>query len=181
MEEEKQQPTMKLIDDLPKLLCNQQHRRSPPSKRRTDFSTFLIHHHHHDTLLGSSSATDRDAFSTASTSTSLDWDDDGVKLIDLLNLQKCKKLLKFSNAEPVSRDTFLQSSNDASELSDKGASSLSSRTEGDLVEKVRRRSNRKRKPQSPEVTYPPNSENKYARRYKIMRYLSLAPPIGSPF
>lgn len=64
--------------------------------------------------------------------------------------------------------------------SDKCTSTSTSKTIDDVQEKRRGKRERKPKVHFDEVTYPMKSERK-VRRLKIMRYLGLAPPVGSPF
>ncbi|CAL5419842.1 unnamed protein product [Camellia sinensis] len=63
---------------------------------------------------------------------------------------------------------------------DKWNSSSSSRTESDCLERRRGKRERKPKVRFDEVTYPLQSVRKI-RRFRIMRFLGLAAPIGSPF
>ncbi|KAK9985656.1 hypothetical protein SO802_030607 [Lithocarpus litseifolius] len=64
--------------------------------------------------------------------------------------------------------------------SGKWTSSISSRAEHDFLVKGRGKRERKRKLQFDEVTFPLTSTKK-VRRFRIMRYLGLSAPIGSPF
>lgn len=64
--------------------------------------------------------------------------------------------------------------------SDKYTSTSTSRTTDDFQERRRGKRERKPKVHFDEVTYPMKSERK-VRRLKIMRYLGLAAPLGSPF
>ncbi|KAH1258689.1 hypothetical protein GmHk_03G008351 [Glycine max] len=64
--------------------------------------------------------------------------------------------------------------------SDKCTSTSTSKTIDDVQERRRGKRERKPKVHFDEVTYPMKSETK-VRRLKIMRYLGLAPPVGSPF
>ncbi|OIW01573.1 hypothetical protein TanjilG_21153 [Lupinus angustifolius] len=64
--------------------------------------------------------------------------------------------------------------------SDKWTSCTSSRIMDDFQERRRGKRERKRKVHFDEVSFPMKSERK-ARRLKIMRYLGLVAPIGSPF
>ncbi|KAL5743042.1 hypothetical protein ACOSP7_029774 [Xanthoceras sorbifolium] len=66
------------------------------------------------------------------------------------------------------------------QLSDKWTSSISRGTGSDLPERGRCKRERKPKVHFDEVTFPLKSTRK-DRRLKIMRYLGLIPPIGSPF
>ncbi|KAK3226644.1 hypothetical protein Dsin_006506 [Dipteronia sinensis] len=66
------------------------------------------------------------------------------------------------------------------QLSDKGTSSISQGTGSDLPERGRCKRERKPKVRFDEVTFPHKSTRK-DRRLKIMRYLGLIAPIGSPF
>ncbi|KAH7842830.1 hypothetical protein Vadar_009622 [Vaccinium darrowii] len=87
---------------------------------------------------------------------------------------------------PCFSKEFIESSDDPNcsiqrdQSPDKWNSSSSSRTESDCVE--RRRGTRERKPKVhfDEVTFPLRSMTK-GRRYRIMRILGLAAPVGSPF
>ncbi|XP_054795412.1 uncharacterized protein LOC129300845 isoform X2 [Prosopis cineraria] len=63
---------------------------------------------------------------------------------------------------------------------EKWTSSASSKTIDDLKERGRGKRERKRKLHFDEVASPPKSERK-ARRLKIMRYLGLIAPVGSPY
>ncbi|KAI9086299.1 hypothetical protein K1719_031753 [Acacia pycnantha] len=63
---------------------------------------------------------------------------------------------------------------------EKWTSSASSKTIDDLKESGRGKRQRKRKLHFDEVASPPKSERK-ARRLKIMRYLGLIAPVGSPY
>ncbi|XP_057983395.1 uncharacterized protein LOC131168156 isoform X6 [Malania oleifera] len=71
-------------------------------------------------------------------------------------------------------------SNRLDQSSDKWNSSSSSRTEDDFLGKGRGKRKRKPKVHFDEVTFPLKSVRK-VRRFRIMRYLGLAAPIGSPF
>ncbi|KAF5473647.1 hypothetical protein F2P56_010247 [Juglans regia] len=64
--------------------------------------------------------------------------------------------------------------------SEKWTSSISSRAEDDFLERGRGKRERKRKLHFDEVTFPLMSAKK-VRRFRIMRYLGLSAPIGSPF
>ncbi|KAJ4972029.1 hypothetical protein NE237_005128 [Protea cynaroides] len=64
--------------------------------------------------------------------------------------------------------------------SDRWNASSSSKTEGDYLERGRGKRKRKPKVHFDEVTFPMKSVKKL-RRFKIMRYLGLTAPIGSPF
>ncbi|KAA8516600.1 hypothetical protein F0562_016894 [Nyssa sinensis] len=63
---------------------------------------------------------------------------------------------------------------------DKWNSSSSSRTESDCLERGRGKRERKPKVRFDEVIFPLKSARK-VRRFRIMRFLGLAAPIGSPF
>ncbi|XP_027363164.1 uncharacterized protein LOC113870854 [Abrus precatorius] len=64
--------------------------------------------------------------------------------------------------------------------SDKWTSCTSSATVDDFLERGRGKRERERKVHFDDVTFPLKSEGK-ARRLKIMRYLGLVAPVGSPF
>ncbi|KAG2682808.1 hypothetical protein I3843_10G002000 [Carya illinoinensis] len=64
--------------------------------------------------------------------------------------------------------------------SQKWTSSISCRAEDDFLERGRGKRERKRKLHFDEVTFPLMSAKK-VRRFRIMRYLGLSAPIGSPF
>uniref|UniRef100_A0A5B7A3M9 PWWP domain-containing protein n=1 Tax=Davidia involucrata TaxID=16924 RepID=A0A5B7A3M9_DAVIN len=63
---------------------------------------------------------------------------------------------------------------------EKWNSSSSSRTESDCLERGRGKRERKPKVRFDEVTFPLKSARK-VRRFRIMRFLGLAAPVGSPF
>ncbi|XP_065638694.1 uncharacterized protein LOC112038886 isoform X3 [Quercus suber] len=74
----------------------------------------------------------------------------------------------------------LNHSDQQDQSSDKWTSSISSRAEHDFLVKGRGKRERKPKLQFDEVTFPLTSTKK-VRRFRIMRYLGLSAPIGSPF
>ncbi|XP_065855107.1 uncharacterized protein [Euphorbia lathyris] len=63
---------------------------------------------------------------------------------------------------------------------DKCTSSISSRTESDVLERRKSKRIRKHKLRFADVVFPLKSATK-VRRLRIMRYLGLTPPVGSPF
>ncbi|GAV58928.1 hypothetical protein CFOL_v3_02461 [Cephalotus follicularis] len=169
--------TEKSIDYIPK--CTQQ-RRSPAPKRRTDFSSLS----NQGALLGLSCLGD----GSSAAITSLDGEKDYGKKLKELPLAQCSnswsKGVAFLNAESVSHDEVLDPSSDGSDQHDqslnKWASSISSSNDGDFLGIERGKWDQKPKIHSNKVTFPLKSERKL-RRYKIMRYLGLSAPIGSPF
>ncbi|CAL5194099.1 unnamed protein product [Lathyrus oleraceus] len=93
--------------------------------------------------------------------------------------QALQRKIQLSSCQNLSPDTSAHSTqHDRS--SGKYTSPSSSRTINEFQE--RRRGKRERKPKLhfDEVSYPIKTEKK-DRRLKIMRYLGLAPPVGSPF
>lgn len=91
-------------------------------------------------------------------------------------LQRKTQLSSCQNPSP-DRSTH---SNQQDHSAGKCTSPSSSRTINDFQEKRRGKRERKPKVHFDEVTHPMKSETK-DRRLKIMRYLGLAPPVGSPF
>lgn len=91
----------------------------------------------------------------------------------------CKEHIR-SNKELFAFPDGPDCSNHLDQSPDKGNSSSSSRAGSDYI--GRGRSKRERKPiaRFDEVTYPLKSSKKL-RRFRIMRFLGLAAPVGSPF
>ncbi|XP_075639610.1 uncharacterized protein LOC142611382 isoform X1 [Castanea sativa] len=87
-------------------------------------------------------------------------------------LSSCRQLFKSLDG--------LNHSDQQDQSSDKWTPSISSRAEHDFLVKGRGKRERKRKLQFDEVTFPLTSTKK-VRRFRIMRYLGLSAPIGSPF
>ncbi|KAH1195291.1 hypothetical protein GmHk_19G055849 [Glycine max] len=93
-------------------------------------------------------------------------------------------LISTLNYVVYGEDEEQASHNGSSKVSPEGhykcTSTSTSKTIDDVQEKRRGKRERKPKVHFDEVTYPMKSERK-VRRLKIMRYLGLAPPVGSPF
>ncbi|XP_059463162.1 uncharacterized protein LOC132192006 isoform X1 [Corylus avellana] len=87
-------------------------------------------------------------------------------------LSSCRELCKSPNGP--------NHSDQQDEFSDKWTSSISSRADDDFLERGRGKRERKPKLHFDEVTFPMTSDKK-VRRLRIMRYLGLSAPIGSPF
>ncbi|KAB1221191.1 hypothetical protein CJ030_MR2G025725 [Morella rubra] len=87
-------------------------------------------------------------------------------------LGSCRELFKIPEVT--------NSSDQQDQSSDKWTSSISSRAEDDFLERRRGKRERKRKLHFDEVTFPLTSAKK-VRRFRIMQYLGLSAPSGSPF
>lgn len=116
-------------------------------------------------------------------------------LEDCFQERSCNPMEDFQDAlkQALQRKEFLSScreffkspdgpnhSDQQDQSSDKWTSSTSSRAEDDFLERRRGKRERKRKLHFDEVTFPLTSTKK-VRRFRIMRYLGLSAPIGSPF
>ncbi|PON35459.1 hypothetical protein PanWU01x14_336130 [Parasponia andersonii] len=85
------------------------------------------------------------------------------------------------SSEELVKGTAASNHSDELDLSsDKSALSVSSRTEYDILEKGRGKRERKPKLHFDDITFSLKPERK-VRRFRIMRYLGLTPPVGSPF
>ncbi|PON43749.1 hypothetical protein TorRG33x02_333050 [Trema orientale] len=85
------------------------------------------------------------------------------------------------SSEELDKRTAASNYSDELDLSsDKSALSVSSRTEDDILEKGRGKRERKPKLHFDDITFSLKPERK-VRRFRIMRYLGLTPPVGSPF
>ncbi|GAU20348.1 hypothetical protein TSUD_338300 [Trifolium subterraneum] len=93
--------------------------------------------------------------------------------------QALQRKAQLSSCQNLSPDRSAHS-NQQERSSGKYTSPSSSGTKNDSQEKRRGRRDRKPKVHFDEATYPMKTERK-DRRLKIMRYLGLAPPVGSPF
>ncbi|KAI4349079.1 hypothetical protein L6164_009718 [Bauhinia variegata] len=91
-----------------------------------------------------------------------------------------KQALKRKQQFDCGRKSTSVHSNRQDHSADKGTSSASSRAKDDPEERRRGNRERKRKVHFDETIHPVKSK-KEDRRLKIMRYLGLAAPIGSPF
>lgn len=96
------------------------------------------------------------------------------------NVLESKEYL--SSCRPLFRSPDgTNNSNEQDQSSDKCNSSVSSRTENEAFERRRGKRTRKPKLHFDETTFSLSSSVKKVRRLRIMRYLGLTAPVGSPF